>query len=411
MELSRINHTISQLQFGHKSSFQDGTLILNQSELIDYTLNGLEGFELSFSFASPGKSQRIIHVTDTVMPSYKKDYPSFRGWTGLETESGRSVTHHTKNLAITQSFAYPGIQEGIIDMSGKGAEYSVFSDLFLLVMLVKLTDESKTKPEIAKSLIQLNLRAAEYVGKIVSNATGELKKFKLDPVDKLPRIGYAYFIQAQGPLRNVHVYAQDCVNMTPRFMNPNEILDGAIVSGNYIIACQKNPTWLHQNNPIILDAYKRHGKEIDFVGVIVSTEQSLLEGKKSNAEIIARLAKENNLDGVILTQEGGGHADVDLMLTAEECEKNGIKVVMLVNEIAGPEGALPPLVSWTSKADAVVSTGNNDEIITLPAMDEAIGGDTITGGRSATGEIVTSLGIVYTATNQLGVGRMTTVER
>lgn len=410
MHLIRRNHTVDRLQFDKFSSFSGDVLKINQAELTDYVLRDLSGFELDFKIASPGLSQRIIHITDVVMPSYKETGPAFPGWTGPKKTNGHGVTHHIQNLAIAQSFLYPGIQDGLMDMSGQGSVYAPLSSLHLLVMIVNLTDLTKPKSELAPELNMMNLRAAEYVGKLLINEEGVDTNYELVKDQKHPKVGYAYFIQAQGPLRNVHLYADDCVNMTPKLVHPNEILDGALVSGNYIIACQKNPTWFHQNNPVILEAYNRHNKEICFSGVIISTEQSLLEGKQQNADIIAKIAMEQQWKGIILTQEGGGHADVDLMLTAEACEDAGIKVVMLINEIAGPKGALPPLVSWSDKADAIVTTGNNDEIIILPSVEEVIGGDKIAGDRFAEEQLITSLGIIYASTNQLGATKMTTTE-
>ena len=140
----------------------------------------------------------------------------------------------------------------------------------------------------------------------------------------------------------------------------------------------------------------------------MSTESSRLEGKRENARCIAELAKERRIDGLLITQEGGGHADVDLMLTAEACEERGIRTVVLSNEIAGEEGNLPSLTAFSDKEDAIVSTGNNDEVIHLPAVKTAVGGETILDGAiAAAAEFNTSLGIIYAASNQLGASRMT----
>ena len=55
-----------------------------------------------------------------------------------------------------------------------------------------------------------------------------------------------------------------------------------------------------------------------------------------------------------------------------------------------------------------MTTGNNDELIHLPAMDRALGGTSVcAGAHEATEAFETSLGILYTATNQLGASRMT----
>jgi len=114
---------------------------------------------------------------------------------------------------------------------------------------------------------------------------------------------------------------------------------------------------------------------------------------------------------VVITQEGGGHADTDLMLCAGECEKLGIRATILLNEIAGADGDQPSLVETSPFANAVVTTGNNDDVVALPAMDRAIGGDEIAGIPVKPAEAFkTPLGRIYTATCQFGATAMTVQE-
>lgn len=49
-----------------------------------------------------------------------------------------------------------------------------------------------------------------------------------------------------------------------------EYMDGAVVSGNCVTASCKTMTYDHCNNPAILELMKRHGKDLEFVGVITS---------------------------------------------------------------------------------------------------------------------------------------------
>ncbi len=309
-----------------------------------------------------------------------------------------------------QTSTFPGVQEGIVDMSGKGSKYSVFSKKINIVIIIEPVNKETSKKDFAYFTKIIILRTAEYLAKLTENCNDyEVENYELKPIIKnLPKIAYVYYIQAQGDLRNVHIYGGDNVKMNPVFMHPNEIIDGAIVSGNYIIACQKNPTYFHQENPVIKEMYRRDGHEFNFSGVIVSTESSKLDDKQNNAKKIADIALKLKCDGVVITQEGGGHADVDLMLAVEECEKLGIKAVIQTNEIAGPLGDLPPLVSYSNMADAVVSNGNNDEIICLDKMERVIGGNSILNGKFvAEDSFETNIGIMYTSTNQLGINNMT----
>ena len=408
------NYLVHTFEFAENSSYCDGNLQVSRKELDAYCLNGIEDITVSFEIARPGESVRILHVTDTVMPSWKEGGSTFPGWSDGEDFCGSGKRHQLVGVAVMGSSVWPGIQEAIIEMSGEGAKYCPFSETMNLVISILPQKKEIEKAKLAKQLNQIVLRAAEFLGKLTEGIREDSEEMycEIDSESdsELPVVGYFCYIQAQGPLRNVHIKGRNCTDMKPVLLKPEELLDGGIVSGNYIIACQKNPTFFHQCNPVVMNMLERHRKDLIFRNVIVSTESGLLEKKRENAVLAAKLAKENGMDGIVISQEGGGHADVDLMFAAEECEKLGIKTVLLTNELAGPNGDLPPLVASSPVADAIVTNGNNDEVITLQPTERAIGGTNIQGGKfDAVGELVTPLGIMYTATNQLGVGKMCTV--
>lgn len=413
MKLYVKRYLVNDIKFGDISSFDDGILLLNKESLISHSLLNRSKYSIDFDIAKPKESKRIIHITDAVKPAWKNEGSAFPGWTKGEQRAGSGITHQLDNMVVMQCCKYPGIQEGIVDMTGNGAKYSIFSSKNILVMKVNVKDTSIGKEELARDLNLMTLNVAEYAASLTKQVTSnnsDVYEIK-NKSDQLPNIGYAYFIQGQGPLRNVHIYGRDSVTIKPLLIHPNEIKDGAIISGNYIIACQKNPTILHQENPVIDLLYKRDGVNLNFAGVIMSTESSTLEDKKENARIIANFAKERNMDGIIITQEGGGHADVDLMLTTEACEEKGIKTVVITNELSGIDGDLTPLVSFSMAEDAIITSGNNDEVVTLDGVDEVIGGeDLINGDIDPFSSFSTSLGILYTATNQLGANKMTSIE-
>ena len=81
-------------------------------------------------------------------------------------------------------------------------------------------------------------------------------------VPDLPKVAYVYMLQSQGLLHDTYYYGVDVKHMVPTFMHPTEAMDGAIVSGNCVSACDKNTTYHHQNNPVIHDLLVRHGKDL-----------------------------------------------------------------------------------------------------------------------------------------------------
>ncbi len=69
-------------------------------------------------------------------------------------------------------------------------------------------------------------------------------------------------LQTQGLLHDTYVYGVDAKQIVPTILYPTEIMDGAIVSGNCVPACDKNPTYVHLNNGVIEDLYKNMVKKL-----------------------------------------------------------------------------------------------------------------------------------------------------
>lgn len=402
---------VKDVVFDDASLFSNGVLHLNKKDLCELVLEGIDGFKVDMKLAKPTDSTRIVHIMDTVKPACKINDNVFSGWSEKNETAGNGVSHQLEGVAVMQTCEFSGVQEGIVDMSGVGSHYSYFSSIINLVIEMQLIDENMNKQDFEKCAKTIILRAAEYLATLTLNVKEDKTEvFALfQETSNLSKIGYVQYIQAQGPLRNVFLHGESCVNMEPVWIHPNELMDGALVSSNFVVACQKNPTYCLQQNPVITELYERDGKDLQFGGVVISTESNGLDEKKQNAESIAKIARQKGFDGVVISQEGGGHADVDLMMCVDACEKNGVATVVLTNEIAGINGEMAPLTSFSERANAIVTVGNNDEVIKLSAMELAIGGQAILGGKyKATQALETSLGILYTATNQLGCNKMTT---
>lgn len=416
MSLALRYFKVQKARFGERTLLLDGVLTINKDELQEILLEDPVIASIDMEIVQPGESVRIIHVMDAIEPRIKVEGTGgiFPGFTGQLDTVGEGITNVLQGIAVIQTGQRQGIQEGIIDMIGAGAELSNFSKLCNLVLVPKLI-ENAGAVEFDQTMRLAGLKVADYLAKVTLNNEHDYEEvFNLSVPDdqgqeKLPRLVYVYHLQSQGLLRNTFVYGHEALNILPTLINPTEIFDGAIVSSNYIIACQKNPTYLHVNNPVVLELARRHGKDHYFAGVILANENSTLADKSRSAIYVAKLAKIIGADGVIITQEGGGHSDTDLMMVCKECEKLGIKTVIIANEIAGPEGKLPSLVDTVPEAVAIVSTGNNDESVNLDAVERVIGGKTIFGRtESANDALKTSLGIMYCATNQLGMSKLTT---
>ena len=88
-----------------------------------------------------------------------------------------------------------------------------------------------------------------------------------------------------------------------------------------MVAGDKLTTYDHQNNTLVEEMYKRHGKDLDFRGLIVVPTYPGLADKKRCCAAAVRMAELMGLDGVAIPEEGGGNPEADLMIICRGCEK------------------------------------------------------------------------------------------
>jgi glycine reductase len=230
----------------------------------------------------------------------------------------------------------------------------------------------------------------------------------------LPRVAYVCMLQSQGLMHDTYVYGVDAKQTLPTLIYPTETMDGAIVSGNCVSACDKNTTYHHLNNPVIHDLFEEHGKTLNFVGVIITNENVYLADKERSSNWSAKLAEFLGVDGVIVSEEGFGNPDTDLIMNCKKIEAKGIKTVLITDEYAGRDGTSQSLADADVKADAVVTGGNANEVIELPPMEKLIGhvevADVIAGGFDGSlhkdGSITAELQVITGATNELGFNKL-----
>ncbi len=168
------------------------------------------------------------------------------------------------------------------------------------------------------------------------------------------------------------------------------------------------------NNPIIKNLYEKDGKEINFMGVIITNENVYLADKERSSNFTAKLSRYLGLDGVIISQEGFGNPDTDLIMNCKKIEDEGIKTVIVTDEYAGRDGSSQSLADADPKADAVVTGGNANQLIHLPPMEKIIGmldyvdkiAGSFDGSLSEDGSIVAELQVITGATNELGFNKL-----
>lgn len=421
LELGRI--FITDLQFGPQTRVEKGVLTVNREELRRLILADERLVEVGLEIARPGESVRIIPVKDVIEPRVKVEGPGalFPGMIAKVDTVGTGRTHVLKGCAVVTTGKIVAFQEGIVDMMGPGAELTPFSQL-LNIVVHATPREGLTQHEHEAALRFAGLKAATYVGEAGRAVEpDEVVTYETLPVPQqiakypdLPKVVYVYMLQSQGLMHDTYVYGVDAKKILPTLIYPTEVFDGAITSGNCVSACDKNTTYHHLNSPVIEDLYARHGKEINFLGVIITNENVYLADKERSSNQTAKLVEFLGADGAIVSEEGFGNPDTDLIMNCKKIEAKGIKTVLVTDEYAGRDGASQSLADADKAANAVVTAGNANETVVLPPMKKVIGypeqANVIAGGWAGSlrpdGTIVAEIQVITGATNELGFNRL-----
>ena len=420
MKLEIQNFKVLDIKFDDRTKYSKGILSINKKELVDLISEDTRIKLVDLQITHPGSKTRITNVLEISEPRIKEgsenDY--YPGIYDRLFRAGHGKTNVLKGAAVFEIGKRNGFYGGLVDMTGEGALLTPYSKTHNICLVIEPASETK-HVEYGLALKQAGLKTSVYLAKATRGlAPDEVEVFELNPssksLDKLPKIGYLSQLHSHGDSREPFVYGDNSRRYYPTILHPNEILDGAIVCGHYNISTSlKNTTYTLLNHPVILDLYRMHGKELNFKGVVITPEPTSLTEIKRTAMMSANLLKHFlGVEGVIITKEGGGHTDVDLMENCDACEQMGIKTVLIDNEWLGPDGTGElPLLAVSQNADAMISVGNIDELIHLPPMDQIIGGDTMPDIQgSLIGKLNLPLRFIPNGISQGGLTYLTTQE-
>lgn len=391
---------VKEMVFGSKTGYSRGVLTINKEEALAVVKEDSHITEADLYIVNPGDEVRMVPVKEAIEMRCKvSGGVMFPGMTNPVTPAGQGRTHALKDCSLIVVGKHWGsFQDGLIDMSGPFQRNTIYGSLKNLV-LVGDTDEEFERREQQKknrALRWAGHRLAEYVGKAVAALEPEeIETWELEPVNRressvqeLPSVVYVLQPQTQMEAMgyNTLIYGWDGNHMLPTFMHPNELLDGAVVSGSFMPVSSKMSTYEHCNNPVVKRLMKEHGETLNFLGIVMSNLNVAMDQKQRSAYMVAQMAKNLGADGAIVAEEGYGNPDVDYIQTIVELEKVGVKTVGISNECTGRDGASQPLVALDPAANALVSTGNVSQYFELPPMKtvlgelESMGRDGLSGG-------------------------------
>jgi len=411
--LTRLVHQVHRVALGAQTTLADGVLTVDADAACQVLADPALA-EVRVSWVSPGESARIVKVLDAVEPRTKGPGGGgiFPGFVGPARPQGTGETHVLRGAAVVTAGFLPRAQEALADLSGPAAPLSPLGATHnLVVEFVPAPGSGWDLVDIALRRGSLRLAAwlAEAALDHEPDAIEELPS--VAPASRrggLPRVGAITNLQTQGQFKDVFVYGRSFGAALPTLLDPNELDDGAIVSGQFGHPALKNPTFMHQNHPVVNELRRRHDRDLEFAGLVICPEPVDQANKELISAFAAKLCAAAGFDAALVTKEGGGNADADVALKMDALSDLGIEAVGLYAEMAGTDGTGPSVVVAPERATAMVSTGNYDHRLQLPEVDRAYGGDQLALLQvAATAAIEVPTAVVYGALSPLGWGHVT----
>ena len=417
---------IKNVQFAGKTSLSGGVLSINRRELQGLLQEDRRLSHVEIELAHPGDKCRILQVADVIEPRAKTrgSGNDFAGTLGGQGNVGEGNTCVLRGAAVVMSGGSAFLKDpvgGLIDMSGPAAEIGTYGKTHNIVVL-PYPSAGINLPDYAKALKIAGLKTAVYLAK-----TGEGLKpdenevYDLPPLPEvakglgtLPKVAYIFAVLStkHEPIQGEPIlYGSNIDRTLPTVIHPNEVLDGAIISPYRAAGIE---TYVIQNHPIIKELYRRHGKDLCFTGVIITTAPDSEYEYERAATVVANIAKRIfGADGVVLNKTGMGAEEIVPARTAERCEELGVKTayaMYLHGADQSDTGSGADTLFNMRGVDAIVNMGTTYMKHKLPAVDRIIGDPvSLPGGIPVNGNIEVAVSAIKGALSQLGNSRITAV--
>ena len=369
MRLDLGTFPVEEIHFGSRTQWQDGSLEINPDELLKQVLSDPRIAHAKIELAKPGESVRIWPVRDVIEPRIKVTGPGMV-YPGIcdrpITTVGQGVTHRLSGMGVVevsevqQHDAGGDFTEVFIDMSGPWGEIIPYASMLNVCVVVE-PDQALHVDIKNRAVHQACLTVSDALASTVKEMVPpQSEVFELKPVSSsLPRVVYIPCIHSpqamSGSLSTFCIAVYGLTQLTPPWvLHPNELLDGAI-SGAYRTAFATS--WAMVNNPVILEMYRRHGTDFNFVTCIaLRTEWTMQREKELMAQQTAKYAEFLGAQGALVTWDAGGNEFMEVIRTVQACERLGIKTVFLTSEDYSAEG-VSTMLEPIPEADAMVSSG------------------------------------------------------
>jgi glycine reductase complex component B subunit alpha and beta len=376
---------VESVALGDATALSGRALTVSKEEMRSLVLADPAFSAVDIQLVKPGDAARITQITDVVEPRAKSGGTGgvFPGLLSPVEPAGGGRTDRLRGVAVVTSGEVPWLgskglfvaHDSVLDTAGPGADLHPYAGLHLLVLRLSFA-EGVDHEGLERAVLLAGEKIARTLALAAHDAEPSLVETRdlARPATPLPRVVYAYQVQSQGVFMRSRLYGRILDELVPTLVHPNELADGALTSGGLGGHGAKMHTWMHQNNAVVERLIAGHGTRWDFAGVILHRGHFYLyEDKQRMGLRIAETASLLGAAGAIFTLGGAGNNTTEVMLAIQECERRGIKTVLITWEHAGPDGSDYPLPFAVAEAVAIVSTGNLDEPLDLPAPKRVVG--------------------------------------
>ena len=348
---------VRDVQFGEKTSLVNGVLTINKEEAMKIVSSDLFG-TIDLKIAKPGESCRILSIHDVMQPRCKADHPeeSYPGIWGKLAPAGEGRTVALKGVVISDIYYAKCNIKYYMDMGGECAKYSNFSR-HIHICIDATPGEGVADVTYAEALkhasLSLNVYLAKLAIEIKPDETEVYERKSVDPSKHLPKVAYLVTHMASHDTWNFLYYGQSALNFLPIIVQPTEILDGAMIWRYW------EPNYFLQNEVYIKELMKRHGKDLEFVGIVFANNVMKIDGKDTMGMIAAALCKDTlGADCVMLNKSGMGHCQLDSALAFNWCQKLGMPAALNLSAVSNDQPG-DMLVIADPNVDAVINSGRN----------------------------------------------------
>ena len=221
-----------------------------------------------------GEPVRITHVLDAVEPRVR---PDGRAAFPQEGKAGEGRTNRLDGVVVLSCLEFPGrgadaARAGVGDRSRRpGRRADALRGGHERRAHVRRARRPRQRGARGLGARDDALVAEELARPTLDAVPDGVERFELGAADDdLPSVAALMQLSDLGPLYYQYLYGVPVGRAgLPRAVDPAELLDGAVTSGEYHWAGLRNPTIVFQRNALVRALYREHGRRLRFAGLVL----------------------------------------------------------------------------------------------------------------------------------------------